>query len=245
MNGVSLAAGAGRPAVDDEVYFDGILDGRYSLRNESRRADGRPRVFSCRTQRVSTDRMIVEGPVRGRLGEHVKAWIEHFDLLEGLICDVGYHTFTLRFSLGAKARHSFAKKITWVRRHVLEGLPDLRNGKRVPMPSLRPIIILGTGAIYDDSFVIDASPTGAAVSADIILKPGTRLALGCIVGTVVREIETGFAMRFDEKQEPETLRKVLGWQPLDRPKDPALCSLLETDETPGALPSWSNLDLGA
>ena len=171
---------------DDEV-FEGILPGRYALEDESRRADGSPCIFSCRAQRVSTERMIVEGPVRGRVGECVKAWIEHFDLLEGVIHEVGKETFTLRFSMGVKARRNFASKISWVRRHVQEGLADLRCGKRMPKPHLKPIIILGT---------------------------------------VVREIETGFAMRFDVEQSPDILRKVLGWVPIERSEENPLSSLI-------------------
>lgn len=207
----------------DQVCFEGILAGRYSLERAARE-DGSPRVFSCRAQRVSTDDMLIEGPVCGALGERVKAWVDHFDFLSGTISHAGERTFTVRFHMQPKARRKFASKITWVRRHVLEGLPDLRSGKRVPMPNLKPVIILGNGHI-ENCFIIDASSSGAAISADMVLKPGTRLALGSIVGTVVREIETGFAMCFDEKQPAETLRKVLGWVPYGHTREPSLTDM--------------------
>ncbi|MBU1175480.1 MAG: hypothetical protein KKH72_08760 [Alphaproteobacteria bacterium] len=208
----------------DEACFEGILPGRYSL-EQAARADGTPRVFSCRARKVATDHMIVEGPVCGMVGERVKAWIEHFDLLSGTICETGDRMFRIRFHMLPKARKKFASKITWVRRHIQEGLPDLRAGKRIPMPNLKPVVILGNGHVHD-CFIIDASSSGAAISADLDVKPGTRLALGCIVGKVVREIETGFAMKFDEEQAPETLRKVLGWVPYERADERSLSSFL-------------------
>lgn len=169
--------------------------------------------------------MVIEGPVCGEMGERVKAWVEHFDLLSGTVCETGSRLFRIRFHMPPKARAKFAGKINWVRKHVLEGLPDLRAGKRVPMPNLKPVIILGSGHVQD-CFIIDASSSGAAISADIALKPGTRLALGCIVGTVVREIDTGFAMKFDQEQKHETLRDVLGWSPNERVAEPSLSSLV-------------------
>ena len=191
--------------------FDGVLPGRYSFESAAR-VDGSPRVFSCRAHRVAIDHMDLEGPVCGEIGERVKAWIAHFDLLTGTISAVGRRNFTVRFHMPPRQRPEFAKKIAWVRGHVQEGVPDLRHGQRLPMPLLEPVFILGSGAMHD-CFIIDASPTGAAISANHVPEPGTRLAVGSIVGTVVRLIETGFAMQFDEEQAPETLRQVLGWMP--------------------------------
>ena len=169
--------------------------------------------------------MLIEGPVCGVLGERVKAWIEDFDLLSGTISHPGEHLFTVRFHMPPRARQKFASKITWVRRHVEESLPDHRCAKRIPMPNLKPVIILGNGHI-ENCFIIDASSSGAAISVDRVVKPGTRLALGSIVGTVVREIETGFAMRFDDVQPAEALRKVLGWVPREHCRETSLSDLI-------------------
>ena len=169
--------------------------------------------------------MLIEGPVCGTVGERIKAWIEHFGFLSGTIAHTGERTLTVRFSLLPKARLKFANKINWVRHHVVENLPDHRCGERLPMPNLKPVIILSSGHV-ENCFIIDASSSGAAISADIMLRPGTRLALGSIVGTVVREIETGFAMHFDEEQAPETLQEVLGWVPCDQRKEPALTDMI-------------------
>lgn len=208
---MSEALAAARSADVDTICFEGNLPGRYSLERAARE-DGSPRVFSCRTHRISPDQLVVEAPVCGEIGERVKAWIEHFELVSGRVSAINDRHFGIALQLTPKAREVFESRILWVRDHVEEGVPDLRSGKRMPMPSMKPMIILSNGHIQD-CFIIDASTTGAAVSADIELKIGTRLALGCVVGTVVRQLETGFAMQFDDEQDPDCLRRVLSWLP--------------------------------
>jgi hypothetical protein len=46
--------------------------------------------------------------------------------------------------------------------------------------------------------VIDVSPSGAAVSADLEPQIGTRLSIGRSVGEVVRIFDEGFGVRFDK-----------------------------------------------
>ena len=205
------ALSATHTADAETVCFEGNLPGRYSLERAARE-DGSPRVFSCRTHRISPSQLIVEAPVCGEVGERVKAWIEHFELVAGRVSKIGDRHFGIELELTRKAREVFANRILWVRDHVEEGVPDLRSGQRMPMPNMKPMIILGNGRVQD-CFIIDASTTGAAISADIEIKIGTRLALGCVVGTVVRQLEAGFAMKFDDEQEPECLRRLLSWLP--------------------------------
>ncbi|MBU1175479.1 MAG: PilZ domain-containing protein [Alphaproteobacteria bacterium] len=200
-----------RPTDVEDACFEGHLPGRYSLERAARQ-DGSPRVFSCRTHRISPDKLIVEAPVCGEVGERVKAWIEHFELVAGRVCTVGDRSFGISLQLTPKAREVFANRILWVRNHVEEKVPDLRSGRRMPMPNMKPVIILANGHV-ENCFIIDASVTGAAISAEIELKPGTRLALGCVVGTVVRQLETGFAMQFDDEQDPDCLRQWMSWLP--------------------------------
>ncbi len=208
MQGTSTA---GQSTDVEDTYFEGILPGRYSLERAAR-TDGSPRVFSCRTQRISANELVVEAPVCGRIGERVKAWIEYFELVAGTVCSTGDRSFGIKLLLPSKTRKTFVSRICWVRDHVEEKVPDLRSGKRMPMPNLKPVVILGSGHI-EDCFIIDASVTGAAISADLKLRIGTRLAVGSIVGTVIRELETGFAMQYDKEQDPGQLRECLGWLP--------------------------------
>jgi hypothetical protein len=54
-------------------------------------------------------------------------------------------------------------------------------------------------------FVIDISQSGVAVSAEIWPELGTPMAIGKLVGRVVRYLDVGFALRFMQLQELEQL----------------------------------------
>jgi hypothetical protein len=58
-------------------------------------------------------------------------------------------------------------------------------------------------------FVIDMSPSGAAVSADVQPPVGTPLAVGACVGRVVRHLELGFAVQFVEQQPRDVLERLV------------------------------------
>jgi len=57
--------------------------------------------------------------------------------------------------------------------------------------------------------VIDLSVTGAALSAEAVPDIGTVLAVGKVVGRVVRHFEGGFAVEFTERQSPDEIEKKL------------------------------------
>jgi hypothetical protein len=53
------------------------------------------------------------------------------------------------------------------------------------------------------------SASGAAVSAEIMPKPGTPLAVGSIVGRVVRHTSDGFAVKFVQAQDTGSLERMI------------------------------------
>jgi hypothetical protein len=58
-------------------------------------------------------------------------------------------------------------------------------------------------------FIIDMSATGVAVSSEVQPAIGTPLAVGSLVGRVVRIFETGFAVKFVEKQSLNDLSRLI------------------------------------
>jgi hypothetical protein len=58
-------------------------------------------------------------------------------------------------------------------------------------------------------FVVDISVSGAAVSADIVPRIGTVLAVGKVVGRVVRNIQGGFAVQFVEAQDRQEVEALV------------------------------------
>ena len=64
------------------------------------------------------------------------------------------------------------------------------------------ILTLADGATHG-CFVVDMSILGAAVSSGLQPRIGTPLAIGACVGRVIRIFETGFAVKFLERQDIE------------------------------------------
>jgi hypothetical protein len=72
----------------------------------------------------------------------------------------------------------------------------------------RSAVVLGNGDVLP-CLVIDISASGAAVSADLDPQLGEPLAIGRVVGRVVRKLEVGFAVQFVAEQEPEVVEEML------------------------------------
>jgi len=78
------------------------------------------------------------------------------------------------------------------------GLHDQRAAKRVVPRNRRSVVILGNGDTYPCS-IIDQSVSGVAVHSLLSPAIGTPLAIGCMLGRVVRLLDAGFAVRFFEE----------------------------------------------
>jgi hypothetical protein len=62
--------------------------------------------------------------------------------------------------------------------------------------------------------ILDVSVSGAAISAETIPEIGTVLAIGTIVGRVIRHFKGGFGVRFIERQSDDRLEAVM--RPVER-----------------------------
>ena len=74
-------------------------------------------------------------------------------------------------------------------------LPDRRRSKRIVPPDTESVLIFADNTRMK-CCVIDISATGVAVSADVTPPIGTPLAVGKMVGRVVRHLANGFAVQF-------------------------------------------------
>ena len=72
----------------------------------------------------------------------------------------------------------------------------------------RSAIVMATGTVLP-CLVIDISASGAAVSADIDPPLGEPLAIGKVVGRVVRKLEVGFAVQFASPQDQQDVEEML------------------------------------
>ncbi len=106
--------------------------------------------------------------------------------------------------LGDGEREKLGAKIDWHKKHVHAQVPDKREHRRILPRDPRSLIVLADGRKVP-CFIIDVSRSGAAVSAHFWPDLGMPMALGRVVGRVVRHLEVGFALQFIQPQEFEDL----------------------------------------
>ena len=181
--------------------------GRYSL-SSRRDMQGNRREFACRTTRISPFQMLVAAPVLGPRGERV---ISHFGELGKLDCwitDVVEGGFLVDIAASRKAREGLATKLSWLQKKQKDAVVDLRQQQRIIPENPHTNLIFADGTTAS-CFVIDVSPSGVAVSADLDPEIGTRLAVGRVVGHVVRRFNAGFAVKFDRLLEMDYLEEMI------------------------------------
>ena len=181
--------------------------GHYTLtkRYDSR---GKPRKFSCRIMAISPHEMAISVPVCGFKGERVIFNCEEFGILEGNIERVTVGGFILKLVMNDKERAKFAAKLEWFNQVKNNVASDGRKHKRIVPKNPHSTLLLADGSSVR-CFVVDYSVSGVAVSAELEPKVGTPLAVGKVVGRVVRNLPAGFAVKFIEPQEPGHLERLI------------------------------------
>ena len=131
--------------------------------------------------------------------------------------------FVANIELDDDGRERLASKIRWKRSNVQAHAPDMREFPRFMPRHPRSVMTMGDGKRYP-CFVIDISRSGAAVSAAVLPGKGTPVAIGSLIGRVVRRLEVGFAIEFIAVHELADLERRLVEPPravisIDEPAD--------------------------
>ena len=183
------------------------LSGRYSFKNWLD-SQGKRREFACRLIGVSPQEMVLIVPVTGRPGAIVTVECEEFGQWEGVVNRATNRGFAMAIDATDEERAKLADKIAWYEKVQRLETVDLRKHKRIVPNNPLSHLLLADGS-SQRCFVVDMSASGAAVSAEIMPKLGTPLAVGSIVGRVVRHTPDGFAVKFVEAQDIRSLERMI------------------------------------
>ena len=196
------------PSKLNDVRFIGALAGRYALPDRRGSPDDKLPVYACRLCSISTRMLVAVGPIVGKEGETVASHFNEFGILRGRITRRLASGFVADLQMSDGEREKLAAKIDWHKRHIHAQVPDKREHRRILPRDPRSTIFLADGQQVP-CFIIDVSRSGAAVSAPYWPDLGTPMALGRVVGRVVRHLDVGFALQFIQPQEFEDLESVI------------------------------------
>jgi hypothetical protein len=171
--------------------------------------DGTIRTLACRSTRVSPYRMIVDVPVVGRIGDRITSHFGEFGEFEGSISDTKNGSILLELEMTPERRQWMADKLAWLEKTRRDPLiQDARQDARFVPQVSHTTLTMADGKV-STCFIIDMSATGVAISSEFQPEIGTALAVGSLVGRVVRIFETGFAVKFVEKQTLNDLTRLI------------------------------------
>lgn len=164
--------------------------------------------FACRLVNISSKAIALATPINGPRGERVILQVDQLGKIEGRIIRILDRGFVIDVVAADSERAKLLAKIAWLNKHSNHEATDVRSSKRIVPRHPYSTLMFRDGSVLT-CLVIDASVSGVAVSADIVPEIGTPLAVGRIVGRVVRHFAGGFAIRFVELQTTENLEERL------------------------------------
>jgi hypothetical protein len=183
------------------------LPGRFTLASR-RDMGGQRKVFPCRVINMSCHNIALATPVACEIGERVIAHIEHFGRFEGPIIHLLDGSFLMEIIAPRQERYALAAKIEWYEKRKNHDAEEHRRHVRIVPKNPHSTLVLADGTTIE-CLVRDVSASGIAVSADILPDIGTPLAVGKVVGRVVRRFDDGFAVQFTQLQELGTLESMI------------------------------------
>jgi hypothetical protein len=193
---------------DIDVRYFGDIAGCYALSSRENLDERGVKVFACRVRTLSPYKAVLHAPVMGERGEAVALHLDDIGFLKASVHSGTEDGFVAELQLTAEQRQALAAKISWLKRRHAKVAIDRRESKRWPPRDPRSILILPGNKIMR-CFVIDVSSSGVAVSADAMPEIGDRLAIGTLLGQVVRRMPHGFAVQFAALQDAAAVEGLL------------------------------------
>lgn len=194
--------------ISSTLQQDRTVVGYYNIADR-RDTRTKQRIFyACVAESFSEHEMTLTVPVIGDVGESITVQFDQFGELKGSIADVMDRGFNFDIVATEEERAKLAARIGWFEKSLRAEVSDVRfDGRAVPREPLSSLIFADGSAMR--CLIIDMSRSGVAVSAGVVPDVGTPLAVGKLVGRVVRHFKGGFAVEFVDKQEFKTLERLL------------------------------------
>lgn len=173
------------------------IPGSFSLADK-RDALGERRVFACRVVGLSVLTIAFATTINVKLGERVIAQIDQLGKVEGKVIRRLGRGFVMSINASDEELERLAEKMNWIENRKNHNVPENRTDERgVPVnPYSRMILADGS---TESCLVLEFSVSGATISANTVPTIGTVLAIGTVIGRVVRHFEGGFAVQFVER----------------------------------------------
>lgn len=194
--------------LSDSRYI-GALPGRIALSARRRPEQTGVPVFACRLSSITPYQAVLVSVETVQIGEAVAAHFDAFGILKATVSRREKSGFVMDISLDDEGRRKLAAKIDWQKRKALTSAPDRREHKRLMPRDPRSRLALPDGTAVP-CFVIDVSVSGVAVSAAMTPPKDTLVKVGSLSGRVVRPLDVGFAVQFDEVQILDRVEALIG-----------------------------------
>ncbi len=188
------------------IRFVGRIPGRYTL--PDRYSETEVSVFACRTYGITPFLVTLSAPVVGKVGDKVSTVFDDLGLIKGHISGTFDDGFRMDVDTVATDVERLAMRLEWLKRKSTSTVVDNRKHKRVLPRNPGSTLYLADGSRVR-CFIIDMSASGVAVSASVRPGVGTPLAVGRVVGRVVRHLPAGFAVQFIRTIDLDVLEKQL------------------------------------
>jgi hypothetical protein len=172
-----------------------VITAKYNIADRRDVRTGSRLFFACRIEHITQMEMMISAPVTGNIGDQVLVHVDRLGGVRGLVSRKTRVGFVVSITATQAERARVKIRIDWFQKSRARKVVNNRTHDRFAPSNPHSTLIFSNGSTLR-CFVIDMSSSGAAVSADVAPLAGTPLALGTVVGRVVRHLPSGFAIRF-------------------------------------------------
>lgn len=165
-------------------------------------------LFACRLRMIGSDTLRLTAPVIPQLGEPVSVSFVSFGTLRGHVARQLEDGFEITIEQSLADRDILNSRITSFSEKLWTGTQDRRSANRV-LPTNPRTVIARPDNWSQPCLIVDYSASGAAISAAFQPAIGEIVTVGHVTGEVVRLFDFGFAVRFFERLDIDTLESQL------------------------------------